>query len=212
MIEIINALAENYAAKFTSSSDKLLLEIQELNKQHPHSNMLSGPVQGKLLEVISRIMRPERILEVGTFLGFSSLCLAKGLLPDGQLHTLELDEETAKTARGFFTKSSHSQQIILHRGVALEILDSLDEMWDLVFIDADKINYINYYELILPKVKKGGLILADNVLFHGDVLEQKIRGKNAIAINAFNQHVAGDNRVEQVIATVRDGLMFILKK
>ncbi len=213
MPEIINSKAENYAASFTSPTDELLKEIEDYTrKNHPHSNMLSGHVQGKLLDMISCIARPERILEIGTFMGFSALCLAKGLAPGGELHTIELREEDAAIAQNYFTKSSQVDQILLHRGNALDIIPSLDIEWDLIFIDADKVNYINYYELTLPRLKQGGIILADNVLFHGEVLEEKIKGKNAIAINAFNEHVNKDERTEQVTLTVRDGLMLIRKK
>ena len=213
MPEIINSNAENYAASFTSPTDKLLKEIENYTmKNHPHSNMLSGPVQGKLLEMISCIARPKRILEIGTFMGYSALCMAKGLIPGGELHTIELREEDATIAQNYFTKSSQVDQILLHRGDALDIIPSLDIKWDLIFIDADKVNYINYYELTLPRLKQGGIILADNVLFHGEVLEEKITGKNAIAINAFNEHVKKDERTEQVTLTVRDGLMLIRKK
>lgn len=212
MIEIINPKAENYADTFSSNTDELLREIEVLNETQSHSTMLSGPVQGKLLELLSMALKPERILEVGTFLGYSALCMAKGLRAGGMLHTLELSKESADTAERFFAKSSQHDQIILHLGIALELIPAIDEAWDLVFIDADKVNYINYYELTLPRLKKGGVILADNVLFHGEVLEEDISGKYAKAINAFNEHVAADTRVEQVMLTVRDGLMFIVKK
>ncbi len=212
-----DALSDNkvtdYATSFSEPTDDLLKEIEDFTlNHHAHSNMLSGPLQGKLLEMLSKIIRPHRILEVGTFMGYSALCLAKGLQPGGKLHTLELRNDDAEIAQNYFTKSSHNDQIILHRGNALEIIPGLDEMWDLVFIDADKINYTNYYELVLPRLKKGGVILADNVLFHGGVLNEKISGKNAKAINAFNEHVAKDERVQQVIITLRDGLMMIIKK
>ncbi|MEP7253193.1 MAG: O-methyltransferase [Ginsengibacter sp.] len=212
MIEIINPKAENYADTFSSNTDELLREIETLNETQSRSTMLSGPVQGKLLELLSIALKPERILEVGTFLGYSALCMAKGLRAGGTLHTLELSKESADTAERFFAKSSQYDQIILHRGIALELIPAIDEAWDLVFIDADKVNYINYYELTLPRLKKGGVILADNVLFHGEVLEDEISGKYAKAINAFNEHVAADARVEQVMMTIRDGLMFIVKK
>lgn len=203
----------DYATSFSEPTDDLLKEIEDFTlNHHAHSNMLSGPLQGKLLEMLSKIIKPLRILEVGTFMGYSALCLAKGLQPGGKLHTIELRNEDAEIAQNYFTKSSHNDQIILHRGNALEIIPALDEKWDLVFIDADKTNYTNYYELVLPGLKNGGVILADNVLFHGEVLNEKISGKNAIAINAFNEHVAKDERVQQVIITLRDGLMMIIKK
>ena len=213
MPDLINDRINNYATSFSEPTDKLLHEIEDFTlNHHDHSNMLSGPLQGKLLEMLSKIIKPQLILEVGTFVGYSALCLAKGLQPDGFLHTIELREEDADTAQNYFTKSSHSKQIILHRGNALEIIPTLDKDWDLAFIDADKTNYINYYELTLPRLKKGGVILADNVMFHGEVLNEKISGKNAIAINAFNEHVAKDERVQQVIITVRDGIMMMIKK
>lgn len=213
MIEIINSKAEQYAAMFSSSTDELLKEIEKFTlENHAQSQMLSGPVQGKLLEILSCIIQPKRILEIGTFTGYSALCLAKGLSTDGELHTLEIRKEDAEISRKYFSKSLCAKKIILHEGDALNIIPQLNEEWDLVFIDADKPGYINYYELTLPQVKKGGIILADNVLFHGEVLEENISGKNAKAIHAFNEHIARDNRIQQVMLTVRDGLMMILKK
>ena len=212
-MDLILPAIQEYAEHYTSPEDPLLKEINDFTTQH-HSEavMLSGHLQGKFLEMVSRMIRPKRILEIGTFTGYSALCLAKGLQENGFLHTIELRDEDASVSQNYFAKSSHSSQIVLHRGNALEIIPQLNETWDLIFIDADKINYINYYELTLPRLKKGGVILADNVLFHGDVLKENISGKNAIAINAFNEHVAKDDRVQQVIMTVRDGLMMIIKK
>ena len=212
-MELINEKSNDYATSFSEPTDALLKEIEDFTlNHHANSNMLSGPLQGKLLEMLSKIIRPKLILEIGTFTGYSALCLAKGLQQNGYLHTIELRDEDATISQNYFTKSSHSSQIVLHRGDALEIIPQLKETWDLIFIDADKTNYINYYELTLPHLKSGGVILADNVLFHGEVLKENISGKNEIAINAFNQHVAKDERVQQVIITVRDGLMMILKK
>jgi caffeoyl-CoA O-methyltransferase len=212
MHEIVSDKAAIYATKFSEETDPLLQEIEKYTlENHPHANMLSGPLQGKFLEIISKIIAPENILEIGTFTGYSALCLAKGLTENGRLHTIELRDEDAKTAKGFFAKSSHNDKIILHQGNALDIIPGLAQAWDLIFIDADKVNYINYYELTLPHLKKGGVILADNVLFHGDVLEENISGKNAKAIHVFNEHIAKDNRVQRIILTVRDGLMMIRK-
>ena len=186
-MEIINTKAEDYAARFTTPTDSLLQEIEKYTlENHPHANMLSGPVQGKLLEMISIMIKPERILEIGTFMGYSALCLAKGLTSGGQLHTIDIRKEDADIAQNYFSKSLYTKQIILHIGNALDIIPTLNETWDLIFIDADKVNYINYYELTLPLLKKEGFILADNVLFHGEVLEENIKGKNAKAIHAFN--------------------------
>ncbi len=213
MTEIVNSKAEKYAALFSSPIDELLQEIEKFTLQnHPHAIMLSGPVQGKLLELISCMIRPKKILEIGTFTGYSALCLAKGLTPDGELHTIEIRKEDAEISRNYFSKSLQAKQIILHEGDALDIIPELKDTWDLIFIDADKVNYINYYELTLPCLNKGGFMLADNVLFHGEVLKESITGKNAKAIHAFNKHVAGDERVQRVMVTVRDGLMLIQKK
>lgn len=213
-MEFLNKAAEQYVQHFSEPTDELLNEIENftIKNRAPHLSMLSGPVQGKLLEFLSRMKRPMNILEIGTFTGYSALCLAKGLQPGGKLHTIELRDADADVAHNFFAKSLHASQIILHRGNALEVIPALNEKWDMVFIDADKVNYIAYYELTLPLLKDDGVILADNVLFHGEVLEEKIKGKNAAAIQAFNEHVATDNRVQQVLLTVRDGLMLIMKK
>lgn len=213
MPEIISDKVNNYATSFSEPTDGLLQEIEfnTLN-HHAHPNMLSGPLQGKFLEMLSTLIKPKYILEVGTFTGYSALCLAKGLQSNGYLHTIELREDDATLSQNYFTKSLQGDQIILHNGNALEVIPTLDFSWDLIFIDADKINYINYYELTLPKLKKGGVILADNVLYHGDVLEENITGKNGKAIQAFNEHVAKDDRVQQVMLTIRDGLMMIIKK
>ena len=173
--------------------------------------MVSGPLQGTFLEMISCMIRPKRILEIGTMTGFSALCLAKGLTDDGMLHTIEVRKEDAKTAQGFFNRSNYLKKIIIHIGEALPIIDELRETWDLVFIDADKPNYINYFNHVLSNVRKGGFILADNVLFHGQVLEEVIKGKNAKAIQAFNDFVAERTDVEKMMLPLRDGVYLIRK-
>jgi predicted O-methyltransferase YrrM len=210
-MELVNHIVEAYAKKNTSLIDDVLTEIEEYTLQHhPHAHMLSGHVQGKVLEFFSCMVQPKNVLEIGTFTGFSALCLAKGLQLNGVLHTIELRDEDAKTAQQFFDKAS-VKNITLHTGNALQIIATLTQTWDLVFIDADKTNYINYYELILPNVKTGGWIIADNVLFHGQVLENEVVGKNAKAIHEFNEYVTNDKRVEQALLTVRDGLLLIKK-
>jgi caffeoyl-CoA O-methyltransferase len=212
-MDLIHPRVQAYAEEFTSPEDALLYEIAERTyRLHPQSNMLSGHLQGKFLELISYMIRPSRILEIGTFMGYSALCLAKGLLMDGRLHTIELRKEEADIALQNFHKAKATEKIILHQGSALEIIPTIQETWDLVFIDADKVNYTAYYELVLPLVKKGGIILADNMFFHGEVLAEPVSGKNAKAIYAFNEHVSKDERVEQVLITIRDGLMLIRKK
>lgn len=212
-MELINPLVEAYAQSVTSPDDDLLQQVQaETLATHPHAHMLSSAVQGQFLQMISHLLQPRRILEIGSFTGYSALCLAKGLLKDGQLHTIELREADAATARANFNRSIDGGKIILHIGNALQIIPALGEIWDLVFIDADKVSYIEYFNLVLPALRPGGLIIADNVLFHGQVLEQPVSGKNAIAIDSFNKLVQQDDRVEQVLLTMRDGLMLIRKK
>ena len=212
-MDIVNPLAQSYSEKFSSQENELLHEIaSHTNAHHPHANMLSGHVQGRFLSLISSLLKPMRILEVGTFVGYSALCLSEGLQEGGQLHTLELREEDAVTALGNFKKANALDKIILHKGNALDIIPALNETWDIVFIDADKTNYCNYYKLVLPRVRKGGLIIADNVLFHGEVLEENVRGKNAVAINEFNEMIRQDDLVEKIMLTIRDGLFLIYKK
>lgn len=209
----IQPLVQAYADRFTSPEEALLAEIHRFTvTHHPHAHMLSGTVQGKFLAFLSTMICPSYVLEIGTFTGYSALCLATGLKPGGELHTLELRETDADTAQGYFDRSAFKNQIILHRGQAKEIIPTLTHSWDLVFIDADKTAYLDYYEMVLPQVRPGGWILADNVLFHGEVLADPITGKNAQAIQAFNEHVTHDNRTEQVLLTIRDGLLLIKKK
>lgn len=211
-MNLIDERAGAYAEKFTSPDEDLLNELKKEAAAHKEAHMLSGHVQGQFLSQISRMIRPDRILEIGTFLGYSALCLAKGLSGNGMLHTIELRESDAAVAESYFRRSQWKDRIKLHVGEALPIIEKLNEPWDLVFIDADKINYTNYYESVLSSVRRGGWILADNVLFHGEVLNEPVKGKNAKAIDAFNRHVAADARVEQVMLTVRDGILLIHKK
>ena len=212
-MHLILPQAEAYAAKYTSPEDALLQEVnQRTQADHPLSHMLSGHVQGRFLSFISSLIRPVYILEVGTFTGYSALCLAEGLADNGELHTIELREQDAATSRGNFSKSEKNKQIHLHIGNAQEIIPTLDHIWDLVFLDADKTGYTGYYEQIIPRLRSGGIIIADNVLFHGEVLQDPVSGKNARAIESFNEHVNNDPSTEQVLVTIRDGLLLIKKK
>jgi len=211
-MDLILPQVQAYAEKYSSPEDDLLHQVNQQTQTHAQAHMLSGHLQGKFLELLSRLLQPRRILEIGSFTGYSALCLAKGLTADGVLHTIELREEDAATSRKNFNLSDANDKIILHTGNALEIIPGLAETWDLVFIDADKAGYIDYYKLVLPRLRKGGAILADNVFFHGEVLAPDAKGKNARAIQAFNEFVQQDDSVEQVLLTIRDGLMLIFKK
>lgn len=212
-MELIHPLVEAYAEKYSTPEDELIAEVAAYTRQHhAEQHMLSGHVQGKLLEMISYMIRPRRILEIGTFTGYSGLCLAKGLSADGQLHTIELREADAAIARGFFDRSPHRQQIILHTGNALEIIPGLNQTWDLVFIDADKPAYIEYFKLIFPHLRPNGFILADNIFFHGQVLGTEVKGKSARGIQAFNDFIREQETIDKVVLTLRDGLYLIRKK
>ena len=212
-MELINPLVLEYAEKFTSAEDILLKGVNDFTKKnHPEHHMLSGHLQGKFLEMASMMIRPRRILEIGTFTGYSALCLAKGLTDDGTLHTIELRESDGTTAKGFFDRSIYKEKIVLHIGDAKKIVNELDEIFDLVFIDADKPGYIEYFNLVFPKVRKNGFIFADNIFFHGQAIEPEPKGKNAHAIKEFNQYISGRTDIEKMILTLRDGLYLIRKK
>lgn len=173
--------------------------------------MLSGHLQGKLLEMISCMIKPRRILEIGTFTGYSALCLAKGLAQDGLLHTIDIRDEDVKLARSYFDRSSFADKIISHTGNAIEIIPQLNETWDLVFIDADKPAYIEYFNLVFPQVRKNGFILADNIFFHGAVFEAEAKNKSTKGIKAFNEFIKTRTDIEKIVLTIRDGLYLIRK-
>ncbi|MDZ4808565.1 MAG: O-methyltransferase [Bacteroidota bacterium] len=211
-MDLIHPSVQNYAEKYSSPEDALLKEVNDYTMQnHPESVMLSGHLQGKVLEMISCMIQPRRILEIGTFTGYSGLCLAKGLTADGQLHTIELREADAAKANSYFARSSFADKIILHTGNALDIVPKLDETWDLVFIDADKPAYIAYFNLVLPRLRENGFILADNIFFHGQVLDQEVKGKSAKGIQAFNNLIKERIDIEKCVLTIRDGLFLIRK-
>jgi predicted O-methyltransferase YrrM len=211
-MDLIYPPVQEYAERFSSPEDPILRDISFRASSHPQSKMLSGHLQGRLLELISSLLRPQRILEIGTFLGYSAICLSRGLAPGGLLHTIELGEDEAREAWNNFSKANALDKIILHRGNALDIIPGLEESWDLVFIDADKGNYLNYYQLVFPKVRVGGLIIADNVLFHGEVLNGQPASRNGQAIQRFNEALQKDGAVDRVFLTLRDGLLLIRKK
>ena len=210
-MELIHPQVQRYAEEYSSPEDELLRKINDYTQKHPDAQMLSGHLQGKVLESLSCMIKPRRVLEIGTFTGYSALCLAKGLTEDGVLHTIEINEKEAVKAREFFSQSSYNSRIILHLGSALDIIPILDETWDLVFIDADKPAYIEYFNLVLPKVRKNGFIFADNIFFHGQVLEEEVKGKNAKGIKAFNEYIQQRTDIQKVILTLRDGLFLIRK-
>ncbi len=212
-MDLIHQLANEYALKHSSPMDELLSEIYQYTlENHPESHMISGPLQGNLLTMISRMIQPKTILEIGTFTGFSAICLAKGLQKNGRLLTIESRAAEATVAKRFFERSAFKEQILLQVGDAKEILMDLNESWDLVFVDADKTGYIDYFEMLMQHAKSGSWMLFDNVFFHGEVLKEKLTGKNGKAIDAFNEHVSKDPRVDKLMMTIRDGLTLLYIK
>lgn len=203
--------ADDYATMYSSAFSTEIEELMQLTEAHPQAHLASSRLQGNLLSMISFMMQPLRVLEIGTFTGFSTICLAKEMPVASELHTIELREQDAKIAKSFFDKIDTPAKIILHIGDAKKVISNLKEQWDLIFIDADKTGYIDYYELTLPFLNKSGLLIVDNVLFHGKVFENPLVGKNAKAIQLFNDHIKNDKRVTQVILPIRDGISFIRK-
>jgi predicted O-methyltransferase YrrM len=211
---MIDPRLEEYIENHTTQEPELLYELRRRTFLHtPYPRMLSGHVQGQFLSMISRMIRPEKILEIGTFTGYSAICLAGGLAPGGVLHTLEADPAYAAIAREYFKKAGLEDRIVLHDGDAMEIIQQLNETFDLVFIDAAKEQYVDYYHAVFDKVKPGGFILADNALWDGRVLEgDNAKDPETRGIIRFNEEVRNDQRVENVILSVRDGLMLIRKR
>ncbi len=203
-----------YAENHTSPEEALLAELVRYTHLHAmHPRMLSGHIQGKLLEQISCMMRPQRILEIGTFTGYSALCLAKGLAPGGILHSVERNDEIHEIAASFITRSPQAAQIRLHVGDALDIIPTLDEVFDLIYIDGDKRQYCEYYHAVFDKLRTGGVLLADNVLWDGKVVETPTpTDEQTKGITAFNDLVQQDPRVENLLLPLRDGLMMIRKR
>ncbi len=211
-MDLIHPLVQSYAEKHTSPEDALLQEINSFTSaQHKEPQMLSGHLQGKVLEMLSCMLRPKRILEIGTFTGYSALCLAKGLTDDGVLHTIDIREEDVVIAKAYFNRSNYAAKIISHCGNASDIIPKLEEEWDLVFIDADKPAYVDYFNLVFGKLRKNGFILADNIFFHGQVLETTVKGKSAKGIKAFNDFIKERTDIEKCVLTIRDGL-YLLRK
>lgn len=212
-MDFIHPLANDYVAQFSNATPSYLKAVYDNTlATHPHADMQSSWTQGGFLSLLSHLLQPKHILELGTFSGFSAMCLAEGLVSDGQLHTLELREQDAANAQNNINQSPNKDKIKIHIGDACETLQNLTAPWDIVFIDADKVNYGKYYQMIFPYVKKNGLIIADNVLFHGEVFNETLKGKNAKAIHAFNQLIISDQQADTVMLTVRDGLSLIRKK
>jgi predicted O-methyltransferase YrrM len=204
---------DRYLAEHSREEDPVLKELARhtyLNEVHPR--MLSGHILGSFLTLFSSMLSPEHILEIGTYTGYSAICLARGLKPGGMLTTIEVNDELRSTALRFFQKSGLHEQIRLINGDALQVIPDLGESFDLVFMDANKDNYPAYYKLLLDKMKPGAYLLADNVLWGGKVLDQDAGDATTRIIDQFNKMVSADPRVENLLLPIRDGLMIIKKK
>ncbi len=214
-MEFLPTQIAEYADKHTSAEPELLQKINRdtyTNVLAPR--MLSGNLQGRTLSFISKLIKPQYILEIGTYTGYSALCMTEGLEPDGELHTIDINEELETRIRSYFDASGYKDQLHLHIGNALEIIPNLPYPFDLVFIDADKENYANYYNLLIDKLPSGAVIIADNVLWSGKVVEHAELEKDleTRALDAFNKQIQNDKRVENVLLPIRDGLMVVRKK
>jgi caffeoyl-CoA O-methyltransferase len=210
-VEFIDQLLSDYSSAHSSPETSLLKKIN----RDTHANvlkprMLSGHLQGRVLSMISHMIKPKYILEIGTYTGYSAICLSEGLQPGGKLITIDKNEELESKLRSFFEEAALSNTIELKIGNALKIIPTIDLQFDLVFIDADKENNANYFDLVIDKVRSGGFILADNVLWSGKVMDEK-PDKDTKAILSFNDKVHNDPRVENVLLPIRDGIMMMRK-
>jgi len=213
-MDFLDPKIEDYVVAHTSEESEILKQLnRETHLKALRPRMLSGHLQGRLLSMFSNMLKPERILEIGTYTGYATICLAEGLSENGIIHTIEKNAELENFARKYFAKVGIQDKVIFHIGNALDIIPELDETFDLVFIDADKENYSKYFQLIIDKVKPGGLIIADNVLWGGKVIENvPDKDKETLGIVEFNELVNNDERVENLILPFRDGLMLMRKK
>ncbi len=204
---------DKYSTDHTQSESELLSQLnRETHVKMLIPRMLSGHMQGRIISAISHMMRPKHILEIGTYTGYSALCFAEGLAEDGKITTVDMNEELTPMVEKYFSKSNYAHQIDFKIGNAIDVIPTLEGPFDLVFIDADKENYSNYFDLVIDKVPSGGFILADNVLWSGNILKPEAEmDKNTLAIHEFNQKVHEDTRVENVLFPIRDGIMVLRK-
>ncbi len=204
---------DRYLVEHSQTEDPVLKELARhtyLKEVHPR--MLTGHIMGSFLTMFSKLMAPERILEIGTYTGYSAICLARGLRKGGELITIEINDELRGTATKFFRKAGLEEQIELINGDALEVIPALKGSFDLVFIDAHKDNYPNYYNLVIDRISAGGYLLADNVLWGGKVLDDKLPDQTTRTIDQFNKMINSDERVDNLLLPLRDGVMVIKKR
>lgn len=205
---------EEYILSHSDDEGELLAALnRDANVNLLRPRMLSGHLQGRILKMFCRMLAPKRVLEIGTYTAYATLCMAEGMAPDGRIHTIEINDEMEDFINKYLDRSPHKEKITVHFGDALEVIPKLGGEFDLVFIDADKRFYSEYYDLVFPMVRPGGLILADNTLWDGHVVEvPRSADKQTLGIMAFNDKIKRDDRVEKVILPLRDGLTMIWKK
>ncbi|PLK44269.1 O-methyltransferase [Emticicia sp. TH156] len=212
-MEFIPADIDQYCLDHTTPENDLLSKLnRETHAKVLQSRMLSGHLQGRLLAMVSQMIQPGLILEIGTYTGYSALCLAEGLTQNGKIITIDVNEELEDFVRNFFAQSPLHHKIDFRIGNALEIIPEMEGPFDLVFIDADKLNYQRYYDIVFDKVRPGGYIIADNVLWSGKVSNPAAKDKDTLNIRAFNDAIHNDNRVENILLPIRDGLLVLRKK
>jgi caffeoyl-CoA O-methyltransferase len=212
-MDFISPELQQYVTDHSSAVSPLLSKIdRETHLEVLQPRMLSGHFQGRVLSMLTQLLKPSAILEIGTYTGYSALCLAEGLTPDGQLITIDVNEELEPRVRAYFEASAYAAQITYQIGNAAQIIPTLEHAFDLIFIDADKQQYPLYYEQALDKLKPGGFILIDNVLWSGKVLDSKFQDKDTALLRDLNLKISQDARVEKVLLPIRDGLYLIRKK
>lgn len=211
-MNFIDEKIDDYSVLHTSPEGPLLNKIQrETHLEVLRPRMLSGHFQGRLLSMFSKMINPNRILEIGTYTGYSALCLAEGLTKEGKIYTIDINEELEDRVRHYFLESKFNENINFLIGDALQIIPELNKEWDLVFIDADKKNYLKYYKLVISSLRPGGYVIADNVLWSGKVVDNKINDEDTESLRMFNDALSNDSRMEVILLPIRDGLMVARK-
>ena len=212
MNNFINKDIFEYSEKYSQQEPKILQELnRETHLKVLNPRMLSGFFQGRLLSIISKLIKPKKVLEIGTYTGYSAICIAEGMNKNGIIHTIDKNEELNIIQKKYFKKSGLEDNIVQYNGCALEIIPKIEEKFDLIFIDADKENYINYFNLVMDKLNSNGVILADNVLWSGKVINSEDHDLTTNVLREFNKRVNNDNRVETILLPIRDGISIIRK-
>jgi len=212
MNNFINKDILEYSEKYSQQEPEILQELnRETHLKILNPRMLSGFFQGRLLSIISKLIKPKKVLEIGTYTGYSAICIAEGMNKNGIIHTIDKNEELNTIQKKYFKKSGLENNIIQYNGCALDIIPKIKEKFDLIFIDADKENYINYFNLVIDKLNNNGVILADNVLWSGKVINSEDHDLTTNVLREFNKSVNNDNRVETILLPIRDGISIIRK-